>query len=138
MVSTHIDTAEISRFLHDGGDGANTAKGAFRHRATDVHAPSPILDAPPKVDPDYKAVRVTEMRDDGFVEFDFIVGDPDIFAEMLLTEEDFVTFCQEQGVTPTFSTNHAVDDSGLGTTLREVLARVGRAPTHHDTSNQEG
>lgn len=38
-------------------------------------------------------VRVTRERADGLVEFDFAVGDPDLFLEMILTREAFTDFC---------------------------------------------
>lgn len=137
MANIHQRENEIPGF--QGVHAADrTAANAFRHRVADTRPSSPILDNPPTVDPDYKAIRVTEMRDDGFVEFEFTVGDPDIFAEMLLNRPAFERFCQEQGVTPTFEASHAADESGLGTTLREVLARTGHAPTHKYKDNQEG
>lgn len=43
-------------------------------------------------------VRVTGKRDDGFVEFDFSVGQPEVALEMVLKERDFAIFCKEQKV----------------------------------------
>ena len=38
----------------------------------------------PAVDLNRKFVRLIERRPDGFVEFEFAIGDPELFAEMLL------------------------------------------------------
>jgi phenol hydroxylase P0 protein len=43
-------------------------------------------------------VRFIEKRDDDFVLFEFAVGEPEIFAEMILKVEDYEIFCKEQGV----------------------------------------
>ena len=48
--------------------------------------------------PEKRFVRFIEKRDDGFVEFEFAVGEPEIFAEMILKAEDYEIFCKEQGV----------------------------------------
>lgn len=39
-------------------------------------------------------VRVTGIKQDKFVEFDFSIGDPTIFVELVLPFEQFDTFCQ--------------------------------------------
>lgn len=44
-------------------------------------------------------VRVTDKRDDGFVEFEFSVGQPEVALEMVLKQQDFEKFCEEQKVT---------------------------------------
>ncbi|OYW33663.1 MAG: phenol 2-monooxygenase [Methyloversatilis sp. 12-65-5] len=49
-------------------------------------------------DPFRKYVRVTGERDDGFVEFNFALGEPSLFAEMMLTRTAFDAFCADQGV----------------------------------------
>lgn len=38
-------------------------------------------------------VRVVERRPDGFVEFHFAIGDPELFVEMFLTEPAFDELC---------------------------------------------
>ncbi len=38
-------------------------------------------------------VRVRELRPDGFIEFEFAIGDPELFAEMILDVNDFDAFC---------------------------------------------
>lgn len=50
-------------------------------------------------DPSRKFVRVAELRPDGFVEFDFAVGEPEIFVEMILPATAFDEFCALNKVT---------------------------------------
>lgn len=38
-------------------------------------------------------VRVTDVRKDGFVEFDFSLGDPDLYIELILPAPAFAQFC---------------------------------------------
>jgi phenol/toluene 2-monooxygenase (NADH) P0/A0 len=44
--------------------------------------------------PGNKYVRVTELRADGFVEFEFAIGEPELFCEMILPAAVFDDFCQ--------------------------------------------
>ncbi len=50
-------------------------------------------------DPSKKFVRVAALRPDGFVEFDFAVGEPEIFVEMILPASSFDDFCAANAVT---------------------------------------
>jgi phenol/toluene 2-monooxygenase (NADH) P0/A0 len=50
-------------------------------------------------DPNQKFVRVNELRKDGFVEFEFAVGEPELFVEMILPAASFEEFCQVNAVT---------------------------------------
>lgn len=45
-----------------------------------------------------KYVRVRKMRDDGFVEFDFSIGDPMLYVELILPSTAFNEFCNSNGV----------------------------------------
>ena len=38
-------------------------------------------------------VRITDTREDGFVEFDFFLGDPDLYVELILPARAFEEFC---------------------------------------------
>lgn len=76
------------------------------------------------VDFTWRAIRVAEVRSDGFVAFDFYVGDPDIFAEMILPEAAFREFCAEQGVEPTGPDEGFAGTDGLGFTLRDAALRA--------------
>lgn len=40
-----------------------------------------------------KYVRVCARRDDGFVEFEFAIGDPELCVELILPSEGFHEFC---------------------------------------------
>lgn len=43
-------------------------------------------------------VRVTGERENGFVEFDFAIGEPDLFVEMILSKQAFEEFCAANAV----------------------------------------
>lgn len=45
-----------------------------------------------------KYVRVTGIRDDKFIEFDFSIDYPEIFVELVLPIEMFQTFCTNNNV----------------------------------------
>lgn len=47
-----------------------------------------------RFNPENKFVRVTELRKDGFVEFEFAIGEPELFCEMLMPASAFDEFCQ--------------------------------------------
>ena len=50
-------------------------------------------------DPTKKFVRVLELRQDGFVEFEFAIGEPELFVEMILPATAFDEFCAMNKVT---------------------------------------
>lgn len=43
-------------------------------------------------------VRLRETRADGFVLFDFAIGDPDLSVELMLPQAAFNAFCRQQQV----------------------------------------
>lgn len=43
-------------------------------------------------------VRITSRERKGFVEFNFSIGDPTLFLEMILTERGFEEFCKTNQV----------------------------------------
>lgn len=45
-----------------------------------------------------KYVCIRRMRDDGFVEFDFSIGDPGLYVELILPTTAFNEFCNSNGV----------------------------------------
>lgn len=45
-----------------------------------------------------KFVRLTQVRPDGFVSFDFAIGEPEIHVEMLLPAKAFAEFCAANAV----------------------------------------
>ncbi|MBD3654947.1 phenol hydroxylase subunit [Marinobacter sp.] len=46
------------------------------------------------LDTERRFVRITGERADGFVEFDFAVGEPELFVEMILSRPAFDEFCE--------------------------------------------
>ena len=53
---------------------------------------------PARFDPTRRYVRIVEERPDGMVEFEFAVGEPELFVEMMLPRAAFQDFCGDQGV----------------------------------------
>lgn len=51
-------------------------------------------------DPSLRFVRLRKVRDDGFVEFDFAIGEPDLSVELILPAEAFREFCRANRVIP--------------------------------------
>lgn len=49
-------------------------------------------------DPTRRYVRVCEQRPDGFVEFEFAIGDPALCVELMLPEAAFHEFCLANAV----------------------------------------
>ena len=45
-------------------------------------------------DPSKRFVRERDTRPDGFVEFDFAIGDPDLAVELMLPKAAFEEFCR--------------------------------------------
>ncbi|MBN8442374.1 MAG: phenol hydroxylase [Thauera sp.] len=56
--------------------------------------------ADPLPDVSLRYVRVTRLRPDGFVEFDFAIGDPALSAELILGRKDFESFCALNATLP--------------------------------------
>ncbi|MDE3009360.1 MAG: phenol 2-monooxygenase [Pseudomonadota bacterium] len=54
--------------------------------------------AAPVLDLSRRFVRVTARRSDGFIAFDFALGEPELFAELLLPAAAFEEFCRTQAV----------------------------------------
>lgn len=47
----------------------------------------------PALDSRRRYVRVTRERENGFIEFNFSVGEPDLFVELILGRDAFSEFC---------------------------------------------
>lgn len=62
-------------------------------------------------DTEKRYVRLVERRPDGFVEFEFSVGEPEVYAEMILREEDFEEFCKKEKVIMIDEQSNPVDHS---------------------------
>ena len=87
------------------------------------------------IDYEWRAIRIAEVRADGFVAFDFYVGDPDIYAEMVLPLDAFHEFCAEQGVEPTGPEDSVTSVDGLGFSLRDAAAHAARGGHANDTAS---
>ncbi|MBL8492488.1 MAG: phenol hydroxylase subunit [Rhodocyclaceae bacterium] len=46
-----------------------------------------------------KFVRVTELRENGLVEFEFAIGEPELFVELIMAAPAFDEFCAANKVT---------------------------------------
>ena len=49
----------------------------------------------PRFDVGTRYVRLTQVRDDGFVEFEFSIGDPDLAVDLILPAEAYRAFCRD-------------------------------------------
>lgn len=78
--------------------------------------------AQPVIDLNRKFVRLIERRNDGFVEFEFAIGEPDLFAEMLLPADAYEAFCTANEVIhlgPREAQPEA-DESGMSWSLHDA------------------
>lgn len=55
----------------------------------------------PAFNPHNKFVRIIDTHANGLIEFEFAVGEPGLFVEMLMGQAQFEDFCALHGVTPT-------------------------------------
>lgn len=62
-------------------------------------------------DTSWKFVRIVERRPDGFVEFQFAVGNPTIYVEMIMAPEAFDEFCSSNAVTMLPPLQHGAADA---------------------------
>ncbi|MBN8487307.1 MAG: phenol hydroxylase [Burkholderiales bacterium] len=87
-------------------------------------------------DPSRRFVRIVDEREDGMVEFEFAVGEPELFVEMILPQAAFIEFCAREQVLPTRSDGQAIDPAdGRHWTLRE--ARTQRLDRHTPGTDPE-
>lgn len=91
----------------------------------------PTTAPPPCFDVQRRYVRQRALRDDGFVEFDFAIGDPDLCVELILPLAAFTAFCSAQQVTWISETQ--------GAALDQARRRWSELEGHddHDADNQE-
>lgn len=73
------------------------------------------------IDASRKYVRVTEVRQDGFVAFDFAIGEPEIYVEMLLPYQDFVLFCEDNKTIDLTGTGETAPSCDLDWRLRDAI-----------------
>lgn len=59
------------------------------------------MTTPQPFNTDKKFVRIIQTHATGLVEFEFAVGEPELFVELLMNQAAFDEFCATHGVTPT-------------------------------------
>lgn len=74
--------------------------------------PSPERQEPPVLDTGKRYIRVTRKHENGFIEFDFAIGDPDVFVELILDTEAFQDFCSGQQAEAFPAPDEAQEDLG--------------------------
>ena len=62
-------------------------------------APGLLPERKPMFDVSRRYVRFRELRQDGYVEFDFAIGDPELCVELTLPLTAYQAFCREHAVT---------------------------------------
>jgi len=53
----------------------------------------------PEFDTTKRYVRICKERPDGFIEFEFAIGEPELYVELLLSTTAFEEFCTKNKVT---------------------------------------
>jgi len=79
-----------------------------------------------KFDPNRKFVRVMQLRGNGLVEFQFAVGEPELFVELILPMPAFREFCVA---------NHVITLSGQETPADGEAGREETRWTLHDATH---
>jgi phenol hydroxylase P0 protein len=66
-------------------------------------APTSLPSDAPGVDWDIQRrfIRIVQEHVSGMVEFEFAIGEPGLYVEMVMPRESFEAFCADQGVVPT-------------------------------------
>ncbi len=64
-------------------------------------AAKPAADGAADWDVERRYIRIVETHANGMVEFEFAVGEPGLFVEMVMPKAQFDDFCAQQGVRPT-------------------------------------
>ena len=60
---------------------------------------NPGGDDPKRFDELARYARVRDVIDDRFVEFDFAIGEPSLYVELVLPKKAFESFCRHNNVT---------------------------------------
>ncbi|SAK86456.1 phenol hydroxylase subunit [Caballeronia pedi] len=82
---------------------------------------SPAYARPPRAfDITRRFVRFREQRDDGFVEFDFSIGDPALSVELVMPLREYQSFCRANRVI------HLTRDEGVQLDLDQAKWRYGQ------------
>ncbi|MBK6852377.1 MAG: phenol hydroxylase [Burkholderiales bacterium] len=92
----------------------------------------PDQSPPPEFDTSLRWVRIVDELANGMVEFEFAVGEPELFVEMILPRAAFVDFCEREGVAPSRSAAQPARSGGEGQTWTLHDARTQRLDRHID------
>lgn len=79
------------------------------------------MSTPSNFNPNLKFVRIIELHANGLVEFEFAVGEPTLFVELLMAQAPFDAFCAMHGITPTqgrLAVAHGSDEQEWDWSLR--------------------
>jgi len=76
----------------------------------------------PPFDPSRKFIRVIEQRANGMVEFEFAVGEPELFVEMLLPQAAFADFCAKPAAAAAPDTVAEQARQDMAWTLHDAMA----------------
>ncbi len=66
-------------------------------------------DPQPLFDRNERFVRITAQREDGYIEFDFSVGDADLAVELIMDQTMFERFCQVNAVRTLTQSDEQID-----------------------------
>jgi phenol hydroxylase P0 protein len=76
--------------------------------------------AVPYIDTTKRYVRIDHVRADGFVAFDFSIGEPEYYAELLLPQAAFEAFCADNAVTMLDPRNGSEETNEFEWSLRQA------------------
>ncbi len=71
-----------------------------------------------------KFVRVTGCRGRDLIEFDFAVGSPDLYVEIILPEAAFAEFCRQNEVEVLPSGNDGEEHDALHWRLKDATSKA--------------
>lgn len=74
----------------------------------------------PKFDPARRYVRFRELRKDGYVSFDFAIGDPELSVNLALKLDQYRHFCRTHDVT------HVTREQGEALDFDQMKWRFGQ------------
>lgn len=80
-------------------------------------------------DTTHKFVRVIEALQGGLIEFEFAIGEPELFVELIMPASAFVEFCEANQVTvleqvPALQSAGTQEDDALAWSLRCARNKV--------------
>jgi phenol/toluene 2-monooxygenase (NADH) P0/A0 len=94
------------------------------HAFTNCPTTGTTLHREPAGDPKRTYVRVTGTRAGGFIEFDFAIGTPDLFVELILPKHAFGEFCRMHHATELATDGAPAPERELGWRVRDAVSSV--------------